>query len=267
MSSVSLKEKILFWGSISGLATIAITSMYYLYQYIQEEDEEESKAELSPELNQNKLNIDIKEDEIFSKGELTTEGVVKLVVKMNKISDDFFKKEYPDLDEKRRKEINNEKEYFNLCNQTIMYKQMCSKAALESIVNNFKNKNINADTIEEFISKADPKQIEVESIKYAEEDEILKSTTKEIIKEAYIFYAKNFIEESKKFQEKYNSMQMMFLNEDQQAMLMMELMTVKIKIDDLLYLKYNLSEDKLKVALYKRDLISDLEIQKYRNDM
>ncbi|MCQ2820505.1 MAG: hypothetical protein MJ252_24845 [archaeon] len=268
MSLPITKEKIFFWGSVASLAAIAVTSGYYLFKFIKEEDEEDNELQKAKDLfKMEEDKKELKEEDLFTNGDFSMEGVVKLMIKINKLSEDYYNKNYPNLDKQRRDAMGNDELYFTLCQQTMMYKEISTKAATDELFKNYKNKKLNLDSIQEFISKCDPNKIEEISLKYQNLNDNENNISPEKAKEAYIFYAKTFLEETKKFQAKYSSNKEMNITEEQQAMIMMEFFTIKMKIDDTLFLKYNIDDTKLKIILNKNQLLKDPEIEKYMKEL
>ena len=101
---MSTKQKIVYYTlGVGGLIVVG-GGLYYLYKYLTEISEEEQ--ELKKKL------IDINENEIFdSNNQLKDEGVIKIIIKINHLSDYLFEKQNPDLDERRRNVIDKEDAY------------------------------------------------------------------------------------------------------------------------------------------------------------
>lgn len=268
MEFLKSKEKILFWGAVAGLSTIVATSGYYLYQYITEEDEEyEKENQKKKQTDLDKVKSEIKEEEIFENGKMTPEGIVKLMTKINKLSDFFYARDYPDLDKKRRDAFDKDENlYAQLCNESLMNKQLCTQKATNEIIVKFQKYHLSMESIQEYMGGIDPKLIEELSMKYDEPDENEKNITKEKAKEAYIYYAKSFLEATTKFQAKYNNPSLM-VDEEGQAQIMMEFFSLKMKLDDMLFLKYQINDQKLKGLLYRNNLLLDPEIMKYQDEL
>lgn len=78
----SLQQKVLFWGAVTGLSSVILSGCYYLYSIFSDEEEEEDLFN--------------KEEGVYDeKGNLTTKGLVLVMIKMNKLAQYYFKKEYP----------------------------------------------------------------------------------------------------------------------------------------------------------------------------
>lgn len=268
MGSYCSKHKnAVFWSSIVGLSAIFATSAYYLYKYIKEEDEEDNKKEKGA-LNEapKNVNCELKPEEIFLNGELTLEGVVKIMLNINKLTEAYFAKDYPNLDKQRREAIDKDVEYNQLCQETLMNRQLCTQKASTDVLAKIPGNKLSMEKLQEYLQTIDPKKIEEYSLGLEELDENEKNISAKDAKDAYIYYASTFLEETNKFREKYNNPYMM-VNENQQALIMMEFFAIKMKIDDMLYIKYKINDQKLKAVLFKNHLLMDPEIQKYQKQL
>jgi hypothetical protein len=253
--SSSLKNKILYYGGITISAAIIGSSLYYLYKLYTCKDEEEEIE---------KILID--EKELFDlDNKLTENGAINLMIKINLLADEYYNKEYSDLDKKRRENINNLEEYTTLCNETFTHKQTIYQLATNEILNKLTHK-ITIEQIQNFLQTINPKKLEeltlnneVELLKI-EENEDNNLINIKTYKEAFIYYVNIFIEEVKNLQDKYKDINIEE-NVQIQNMLMFEYLIVKIKADDLLYLKYNTTEQKIKIILYKNNCLDDPDIK------
>ena len=112
----SLKKTIIYGTLTIGGVLIVGGGFYYLYKYFTEisPEEEELKKKL----------IDINEKEIFnSSNELKEEGVIKIIIKINHLSDYLYEKQNPNLDERRRNVIDKEEDYIKLFMDTLAEKK------------------------------------------------------------------------------------------------------------------------------------------------
>ena len=82
-------------------------------------------------------------------------------------------------------------------------------------------------------------------------------------KEVYIFYLKIFIENAKKMEEQKENMDE---NDESNNIFIFQFMTLKIQMDDLLYIKYNILDEHLKLLVNKYNLFSDNEISQLQNE-
>lgn len=236
------------------------------------------------------LNID--ESKLYNNNNnLTEEGTVRLIMYINYLSQKIYLIDNPNLDQKRRallknnlknnnneiiKSNDNQEEYLSLCNQTFDFKQKSYQIASEKILKSLKYP-INFQQFNEFMKNILPKQLEKISIKLMTElnDELFKYDMNfmdiNTSKEAYIFYLKIYIENAKKLYEEQEKMKIN--NEDEENeineannVLVFQFMILKMQIDDILYEKYHIVEEHLKLLVNKYNLFIDSEISQLQKD-
>lgn len=236
------------------------------------------------------LNID--ESKLYNNNNnLTEEGTVRLIMYINYLSQKIYLIDNPNLDQKRRallknnlknnnneiiKSNDNQEEYLSLCNQTFDFKQKSYQIASEKILKSLKYP-INFQQFNEFMKNILPKQLEKISIKLMAElnDELFKYDMNfmdiNTSKEAYIFYLKIYIENAKKLYEEQEKMKIN--NEDEENeineannVLVFQFMILKMQIDDILYEKYHIVEEHLKLLVNKYNLFIDSEISQLQKD-
>ena len=236
------------------------------------------------------LNID--ESKLYNNNNnLTEEGTVRLIMYINYLSQKIYLIDNPNLDQKRRallknnlknnnneiiKSNDNQEEYLSLCNQTFDFKQKSYQIASEKILKSLKYP-INFQQFNEFMKNILPKQLEKISIKLMTElnDELFKYDMNfmdiNTSKEAYIFYLKIYIENAKKLYEEQEKMKIN--NEDEENeineannFLVFQFMILKMQIDDILYEKYHIVEEHLKLLVNKYNLFVDSEISQLQKD-
>ena len=196
---------------------------------------------------------------------------------INYLADKFFVLDNPKLDEQRRalldKKNNNnelliEQDYLTLCNETLMAKQNAYQIAADKILSSLKIK-LSMDELEEFVKNIDPKKLEELTIKIMTElNPTLHKYDLNIMdlnktKEAYIYYLKIFIESEKKMEEQKENIND---NEEGNNIFIFQYMSLKIKMDDLLYIKYNILDEHLKLLVNKYNLFNDNEINQLQNE-
>ena len=212
-----------------------------------------------------------------SNSKITEEGIIRLIMYINYLADKFFVLDNPKLDEKRRalldKKNNNnelliEQDYLTLCNETLMAKQNAYQIAADKILSSLKIK-LSMDELEEFVKNIDPKKLEELTIKIMTElNPTLHKYDLNIMdlnktKEAYIYYLKIFIESEKKMEEQKENIND---NEEGNNIFIFQYMSLKIKMDDLLYIKYNILDEHLKLLVNKYNLFNDNEINQLQNE-
>ena len=262
---------------------------------IKEEDENIIK-------NQKEINI-FKDDKIFLKSldlnidesklynnnnNLTEEGAVRLIMYINYLSQKFYLIDNPTLDKKRRalltsnlnnNEMNNKEkneEYLLLCNQTFDFRQKAYKIASEKIFKSLQYP-IDFKQFDDFMKNILPKQLEKITIKLMAElnDKLFKYDMNfmdiNTAKEAYIFYLKLYIDNAKKLNEEQENMKN--ANEDEEKklneannILIYQFMILKMQIDDILYEKYHIAEEHLKLLINKYNLFDDSEISQLQKE-
>ena len=248
-------------------------------------EENEEKIENNINIFENNIillksfGINIDETKLLknSNSKITEEGIIRLIMYINYLADKFFVLDNPKLDEKRRalldKKNNNnellvEQDYLTLCNETLMAKQNAYQIAADKILSSLKIK-LSMDELEEFVKNIDPKKLEELAIKIMTElNPTLHKYDLNIMdlnktKEAYIYYLKIFIESEKKMEEQKENIND---NEEGNNIFMFQFMSLKIKMDDLLYIKYNILDEHLKLLVNKYNLFNDNEINQLQNE-
>ena len=220
------------------------------------------------------LNID--ESKIFKNGtnEFQEDGAMRLIIYINYLAEKFYILDNPTLDEKRREalikknENNNEllleQKYLELCNETLDYKRDIYQIAAQKIINCLKVRIVQ-DELNKIISSLDPKQIDDISIKIILEiNSDLNKYDLDYMdinktKEAYIYYLKTYIENTKNLFEQKEKNENDNI-EGKGAMLVFKYMSLKLQTDDQLYIKYKIVDEHLKLLVYKYNLFNDNDI-------
>ena len=197
------------------------------------------------------LNID--ESKIFKNGtnKFQEDGAMRLIIYINYLAEKFYILDNPTLDEKRREalikknENNNEllleQKYLELCNETLDYKRDIYQIAAQKIINCLKVRIVQ-DELNKIISSLDPKQIDDISIKIILEiNSDLNKYDLDYMdinktKEAYIYYLKTYIENTKNLFEQKEKNENDNI-EGKGAMLVFKYMSLKLQTDDQLYIK------------------------------
>ena len=220
------------------------------------------------------LNID--ESKIFKNGtnKFQEDGAMRLIIYINYLAEKFYILDNPTLDEKRRgalikkNENNNEllleQKYLELCNETLDYKRDIYQIAAQKIINCLKVRIVQ-DELNKIISSLDPKQIDDISIKIILEiNSDLNKYDLDYMdinktKEAYIYYLKTYIENTKNLFEQKEKNENDNI-EGKGAMLVFKYMSLKLQTDDQLYIKYKIVDEHLKLLVYKYNLFNDNDI-------
>ena len=248
-------------------------------------EENEEKIENNINIFENNIillksfGINIDETKLLknSNSKITEEGIIRLIMYINYLADKFYILDNPKLDEKRRElldKINNnnelliEQDYLSLCNETLLAKQNAYQIAADKILSSLKIK-LSIDELDEFVKNVDPKKLEELTIKIMTElNPTLHKYDMNIMdinktKEAYIYYLKTFIENEKKIEEQKENIND---NEESNNLFMFQFMSLKIKMDDLLYIKYNILDEHIKLLVNKYNLFNDNEINQLQNE-
>ena len=226
------------------------------------------------------LNID--ESKIFKSGtnKFQEEGAMIIITYINYLAEKFYILDNPTLDEKRREllikknENNNEllleQEYLSLCSETLVYKRNVYQIASQKIFNSLKVR-ITIEELNEFISSLEPKKIEELSIKIILEiNSELHKYDLELMdinktKEAYIYYLKTYIDNTKNIFEQKEKNENNNI-EEKNAMFVFKFMSLKLQTDDQLYIKYKIVDEHLKLLVHKYNLLNDNEISQLQNE-
>ena len=236
--------------------------------------------------------INLDESRIFqNNNQLTEEGTVTLIIYINYLAEKFYNIDNPDLDEKRRNllikknnglinnDINSneqiiEQEYFSLCNETLISKQNVYQIAGVKILNCLNNK-ITFERLEESLNKLEPKKLEDLTIKimYELNTELHKYDLNMMdinqTKEAYIYYLTIFIENSKKIfeiQDKLKNEDENNINNEESNIIIFKVMSLKMQMDDQLFIKYKIVDEHLKLLVNKYNLLADNEVSQIQSE-
>ena len=85
-------------------------------------------------------------------------------------------------------------------------------------------------------------------------------------KEAYIYYLKCYIDNVNSICEQKENNEISENIEENNAMIIFKFMSVKLQSDDLLYIKYKIIDEHLKLLVNKYNLLNDNEINKLQDE-
>lgn len=250
MSSV-FSNKIAFWGGVVSLSVLITGSCYYLLSNLTVEDKfEESNDNLNDLL-------------LTFNGQITEEIAVQLMIKIEQLAELEYLKDNENTDKKRRA-INNysSEEYMQLCQETLMKKQYANQLAAEKVLSQFKHR-ISFEELNTKIRQIAPEKLETLSLTLYTpfENEILPSV--DIAKEAYIYYTTSFLSEMESLNMKYQNSPNADI--DQQ---LIELMMLKLRIDDQIYTKYKTNDRLARIVLGKEHkFITDPDLKELKERM
>jgi hypothetical protein len=253
------KNKKLLIGTGALIVSAIIGSSYYLYNILKNDVEltEDHKMQIE----------EIKEEIEESNGELTIESAILLVSLITKISQDIFSKYKSDINQRRRANFKNKEEYVKLCKETFSLKEKALNNSTKKVLLHFGN--VSYEKIQKMIKKISP--YELESISYKFNHPTFEENAppdKNTVKDAFKFFANKFIEEIEYFHKISESGELMNnlekvknLNQIENS-LIFDLLTLKLKIDDELYLKFGYTEDQIRYLLFEYQLYEDPEVKK-----
>ena len=116
---------------------------------------------------------------------------------------------------------------------------------------------INFDLIQQKLNLISPENMEKFTLEFDELDEKEKNLNEETAENAFIYYANQMNEQGNKLKEKIEALGES-IDQNQQ---LMEFLIIKMKIDDLMYIKYQTSMQSVKLFLYKNNLLNDESIK------
>lgn len=238
-------KKFLFWGSVIGLSAISLGSFYYVFNLILGDEEDEN-------------------DLFDENGKLTDEGAVKLLIKINKLGEKLFQKQYAELDKERLEAFNEEEKYLQLTVETLETKTICSQFAAEEILKNLPQ-SVSLENLNQRLQSIAPNKLEELNARFDELEEGEELLVADKAKEAFMFYANEYLTQIKKIDEKYKN-----YNEGEEKKeheMMMDIITMKTRTDDLLLLKKGVKESEVRRSIYKHHLIKDPEIMALQKEL
>lgn len=244
----------LFYGLVGAGVVGALGGLYYLYTILKGEPELTEDQNLQIE--------EIKQEIEDSKGELTPNLAIQIMAMTNKVSEEILKKLNPDINERRRAAIKNQAEYERLCVEYLEAKNHAYIAANNNVMNKF---GFNETDFQNVLQRVNPIEFEQKVFQYEKpnfENNIIPD--KSVVKEAFIYYSNKFIEDMKEFR---TMISQFYGDPAQQEMAFSRLLIVKLKVDDELFLKFNLTEHQIRYLLYEYNLLDDPEIRQMQNKL
>jgi hypothetical protein len=251
----------LFWGvSIAACTAIIGCTFYALKSLIYDEssngeeltDEEKSKLE--------KIREDKEEN-----SHLTEDLAIQIMAFINKKSDEIFLKSMPDVDNRRRKFIEDPEEYEKICKEMFDYKEWIFNQTTEKIL-----KQTDFDSlgdIQKILQNKSPFEIEKKAYEYYYPNyEGKEMPGRKCVKEAFLYYGKKFKLEMKEINEIINKRNDCF-DEEQNNLIFFRLLVLKVKVEDKLFIKFGYTEAEIRFLLFKYDLFNDKDVAKVHNEI
>lgn len=271
MSNIpTTKEKLFFWSAFSGLSSILIASSTYLFKTLFDNDPEPSNPPniipneqpdaSSYEINPNEL----KETDLYLDGTLTKKGIAILYYHITKLGEALIKKEYPTLESDRRSNVDNTELFSQYAGQSIKASQVAWEIASKTILSKLSNK-LTFEELSDKFQSFDPNEFDdiiVRIYPLSEDDKKVEPST---AKEALQFYTNLSVQG---FEELHAQFKPSFaeLSTEEEKIQMFTIYKIneaatKTKIDDKLFMKYNLKEISIKTILYRNNLYNDNEVK------
>ena len=190
-----------------------------------------------------------------------------LILKMKTLSSNYFQSKQPNLTLQRRNSINNPTEYLNLCKQTITLNEESNAHAIETISSSLPN-SITIETFNNQLQSIPPQQLQQELIKQFQPTEKESKIDINTLKEAKLYLYtitinlhKELLSQLESFQ---NNIDEIEYNNRKGFLLMLN----HIKVNDMLYNKYNLEEDRLEMLCLQKGLSNtDKEFQQKEEEL
>lgn len=264
-------SKMLKYFSFIGVFSIFSTGMYYCYRFFKIW----KKSNLSQfhEWHLNYIKALIKEN----KNKLNAEIISHIFFLKEEIIDYFFKIKFQEMEDNRLDSLADENMYLyqNYFAETYQTKNEINKKVSKILEKSF---NVNLDKLKSNLDKSDKREVNYyfkkckndwrfyESIKYFVNSDTLSAVKKNILKEAYKFYAENTMKIENLIKEE---LQMMRSNRQEHLNLAMTgILIKKYQISDEIKLKFNIEDKLLGALINKYDLVAtDSQIRYLKEEL
>lgn len=248
VASILLNKKTLYYLSFSVSSLIFANSAYRIIQYLLSQKK-------TKELGRRDEFIEV--DFILKNGSLTQELAIKIAYTVQKVCDMMMKEQFPNNNNERQKAITNPNLYFQITKKYLIEKEKILKISIEKVLKVL-NYKFTIDQIQNKLNKIPQNVIEEKSgLYYKPEFDI--TPTKDVVKEAYLYYSRILIHE---FDEAKNILHNLDnindANEKEEKNLKVKF--IYQKAEDLLIINYNLSEREIIYFLFYYNLQEDNDI-------
>lgn len=247
-SKSSNNSSMFYVMAAAGVAGV-VGGLYYLWTTFVEPEELNEQEIIEIE--------ELKQEVELNKGEITKDTAVHILCMTNHHAEEEIKKMKPEIDKKRRDAINDEEEYRRICGEYLEAKEICYMNSSQRIMTEF---GTNMEVIQKLLENVSPVELEKKFFEFNAPKFEKEKPSKDKTKEAFIFFGNKFIEEMQGLSNQARSMQFAMSQEAQQAM-MFNLLVCKMKVEDMIYIKYNLTEHQIRFMLNEHGLMNDWEIQ------
>ena len=176
-----------------------------------------------------------------------------LILKIKTLSSNYFQSKQPNLTLQRRNSTSNPTEYLNLCKQTITLNEESNAHAIETILNSLPN-SITIETFNNQLQSIPPQQLQQELVKQFQPTENESKIDINTLKEAKLYLYTITINLHKELLSQLESSQdnidEIEYNKNKGFLLMLN----HIKVNDMLYNKYGIEEDRLEMLCLQKGL-------------
>lgn len=237
----------------AGVAGI-LGGLYYLYYSFSEEELDEKETIEIEEIKQDIANNDKK---------LSQDTAIKALYLVNHRTEEELKKTKPDLEKRRRDAINNEEEYKKICMECLEAKESIYLSSSNLILSQF---NITMEEIEKMLQTADPMYVEKKFFEFETPKFDSEKPDKAKSKEIFTFYTNKYLEEMNELSNQMKNMGMNY-NPQMQQMAMFSMISIKMKVEDLTYIKYKITEQQIRYLLNYYNLLEDSDVKQLQNKL
>ncbi len=247
LSDKSRKSETIFYALAAAGVAGVVGGLYYLYSSFFEENLTEEEL----------IEIEEIKNDLEKHGKLDQDLAMRILYMTNHHAEEEIKKTHPLIDKKRREALKDEQEYKRICMEYLEAKEFAYQNSSKRIMTEF---NTTFEEVQQMLSNLDPTYMEKKFFEFEQPKFEHEKPNKEIAKEAFLFYGKKLMEEMQGLSSQSRNFQFLQSPEGQQEM-MFNLLVGKMKVEDLLYIKYKLSENHVRYLLQDYNLLSDPEIQ------
>lgn len=248
-SNSSANSNVLFYTmAAAGVAGI-LGGVYYLWTTFMDAEELDEKEIIEIEELKHKVEV--------SKGQITRDTAMQILCMTNHHADEEIKKLKPNIDKRRREALNDEDEYRKICGEYLEAKEVAYMSSSQRIMSEF---GTNMEELQKLLMGVDPSEMEKKFFEFDVPKFDKEKPSKERCKEAFLFFGNKFLEEMQGLSNQARSMQFSMSQEAQQAM-MFNLLICKMKVEDMLFIKYQITENQVRYLLNEYGMLKDYEIQ------
>ena len=246
-SNANKSDSLFYILAAAGVAGI-LGGIYYLYSTFSEEELDEKET----------IEIEeIKQEIVSNNQKLTQDAAIRALYLVNHHSEENLKKMKPDIEKRRREALDNDEEYKKICMEYLEVKESTYMSSSNLILSQF---NTNMDEIHKLLQTCDPLYVEKKFFEFETPKFEKEKPSKEKSKEIYIYYANKFLEEMMEFGNQMKSMGMNNYNPQMQQMAMFNMVSSKMKVEDMTFIKYHITEQQIRFLLNEYDLLNDRDV-------